>query len=835
MANEWETIKQPDTVEDTGWADVPGTGAQSEEDFNTLQYLLQRFTNPTMSAGAGAAQPGALTGWLPMSEQATQAQTELPTTQQAVESYRQRVGIETQNEPVSSAMRIVGGGVEALGDPFTWAQPGSLMLRSGVGLSSGSASELGGMVGEQVAGTPGQITGALVFGGLAGAKTPAVALAGKGAGNLAKQAWNKFKQVRVDPTGVEDAFAAGGVKKFIEQAALNVGGADNFEELLQSFNQASMFVRGKETPLLLSMAENPTIRAETITQMKKNPATRAQFNKEINDVIQDVESKADQIFGARYTPFDPATKDFHPSVITQMQRHRDKAIELGNQLDKLADPYYQAASKTDIGTNIEFAVNAQKKAVKNELAPQYTALLKQAKKNGIKLPEEGVADIYNFVKANQLDDIFGKGTTLDTLIIKNFAPVDGEFFPVNFSAVDSLKKRINELQRGRLSETEARKLAQLEEVVNKARDKIPGNYNERLKSLDQQYWKRLGMPFSEQGIKDIDSAKYAADIAPKLLKQPEALDDFLNVAGRHGVPIAENAVIAAAWDKIIKSGNTGIDGKALETFIRTHRDVLDRLPGAKKMLQDSLIEDSILRKAKAEIDLKAEELSKRMGANYLQGNGIPDYRTLLNSFLNNKQQRLKIRNDLRDVSPEMAKVARSNMQRELIEVLRERGGSGIDFLLDPRNKEALDALLGPNSQKAMQKLITLTDAASRANLSNIPSEVIQSKMDAVGRYIPGLDVPYITSTIRDRISSTFQKAVRLGTRWNNTRAQNRFNEEMVKALTSPESLEAVKKMKDFDFSLANPYANQKVVRTFLDVVPASVYLSRIGMDQQEQE
>lgn len=830
----WETVSEPVAETERQWETISAP-AQDSGDFRWLEYLAQRFTNPTMSAGAGAAQPGSLTGFLPLNERAMQAQTELPSAPQAVERMRQDVGIQTQ-ENAPFLARVLGGGAEAMGDPLSWASPGTYGVKAGTALLTGGGAEVGGEIGEQVAGTPGRIVGSLSAGTLVGSKAPAIGLAGKGLGNLAKQAWSKYKAVKADPTAVEDAFAAGGVKKFIEQASLNVGGADNFEEMLSAFNQASQYVRGKETPLLVSMAENPTVRAEVISQIKKDPATRAKFDAEINSVIADVDSKADQIFGARYTPFEESTQGFHPSVITQMEKYREQAFEMGKQLDKLADPFYQASSKTDIGTRIAYAVDSQKKAVKAELAPQYAALTKQAKRAGVKLPEQQVRDIYNHVVNNKLVNMFQKGSPIDTLIIKNFAPdVNGEFFPVSFSAVDSLKKRINELQRGKLTPTESRQLDLLEQVVDKAREKIPGNYNARLKALDEQYWKRLGMPFGEQGIKDIDSAKYAADIAPKLLKQPEALDDFLDVAGKFGVPIAENAVIASAFDKVIKSGEAGINGKALETFMRQHRAVLERLPNAKKMLQDALIDDSALRKAKAEIDIKAEAMSKKMGDNYLLVSGIPDYRTMVNGFLNNKQQRTKILSDLNDISPEMAKVARQNMQRELLEVLREKGGSGVDFLLNPRNKEAMDSLLGSGSQEAMQNLLTLSDAAARANLSQIPQQIVQSKLDAVGRYIPGLDVPYITSTLRDRISSGVHKVVRLATRWNDARAQNKFDEDMVKALISPEALEAAKRAKGFDFAIKNPYADVRVVRTLTDSLPASVYLSRVGMDSQEEE
>ena len=156
-------------------------------------------------------------------------------------------------------------------------------------------------------------------------------------------------------------------------------------------------------------------------------------------------------------------------------------------------------------------------------------------------------------------------------------------------------------------------------------------------------------------------------------------------------------------------------------------------------------------------------------------------------------------------------------------------------MFDVKNKEALDALLGAESQEAMKKLLTLTDAAAKADLSAIPQQIVKSKLDVIGRYVSGVDIPYISSTLRDRITSPIQKVVRVASRWNDARSKNSFDEEMVKALLDPQALEAARKFKEYDVGVTNPLANTKIVRSFTDVLPASVYTTRIGMDSQEEE
>lgn len=830
---QWENVTTPEVADPEAqvWEDVTSGG--NEQDFSMGEYLLQRFTNPTASAGAGAAQTGALTGYLPLSGQALETQANMPPVSAA--DLQKAVGIRSQKAP-DAVTQIIGGGAEAVGDPLTWLFPGmSTAAKTGVGVSTGTASEFGGIIGEQAAGTPGQIVGALATGTLAGAKTPALGIAAKSAGSGIKQAWDKFQKVRIDPEAAEDAFASGGVQEFLKKAVANQGGADNFDDLMTSFNAASQFVRGADTPLLIAMAENPTIRASVVSLLRKDKTgdVRAQFDRELESVGASIEAKADQIFGARYKPFDEGTQGMHPSIIKQMESDREAADALQKAIDKMVDPFAATATKTDLGVQIERMVQGKINRVRSEMKPQYAGLMQQAKRAGAMLPDTAVRDVYNFVRNNQLTDIFGKGTKVDNLIVKNFAPRDGEFYPVPFSAVESLKKRINELQRGSLSPTEERKLKQLEEVVNQARTKIKGNFSERLSNLDMEYYQRIGIPLSSQGIKDINSAKYAAQVAPVLLKNKESLTDFLNVAGEEGIKIAENAVISKAYDKVIKT--EGLSAKAIDAFMRQNREVLDELPGAKKFLTEAMLDNQVLLKRKNELDMRVEATEKKIADNYLLTQGIPDYNTLTTNFFASSKQRQKILGDLQSVSPEAARVARKNMQRELVDQLRRQGGDGVEFLLNPKNKEALDSLLGKESQESMKKILSLSDNLSKADISRIAPELGRENMDFIGSRIEGLNVPYVASQLRDRISSFAQKTIRLTSRWNQARAERRFDEMLVQTLLNPEAHTAVKNMKKFDTSFKAPMSAQEAVKKFTSVLPASVYLSTIGMDENEAQ
>ena len=61
------------------------------------------------------------------------------------------------------------------------------------------------------------------------------------------------------------------------------------------------------------------------------------------------------------------------------------------------------------------------------------------------------------------------------------------------------------MQRKPLSPTEARLVQDLEDVLTNARNQIPGNFSDRLKEADRMYYEKIGIPFSAQGIRDIDA------------------------------------------------------------------------------------------------------------------------------------------------------------------------------------------------------------------------------------------------------------------------------------------------------------------------------------------
>jgi hypothetical protein len=440
-----------------------------------------------------------------------------------------------------------------------------------------------------------------------------------------------------------------------------------------------------------------------------------------------------------------------------------------------------------------------------------------------------------------MQDIFGRGTALDKEITANFAPKNKEFFPVNFDTVDSLKRRINELQSKPMSADAARRLNDLEDVVNNSRQSIPGDFNQRLIDTDKLYYEKVGVPFSAQGIKEIDAKKYAEQVAPVIIKNGSALKQFIGAVGEDGQTIARNAVYADVYNKVIK--NDTLDAKALQRYIQQKDDVLQQLPDVKSELKKAVVDDSILKLARANINDAVVAAEKRIADNFVlsvkdsNGVAVPNYTEVSNRLFSDPNFYAKISKDLKDLDATTSKAVRNSIRAEVVNKAREFPDGGIDFLTNPKNAKVINSLFGSGYRDAVKDLVRLSDAVNKADIDRLGAVVTRSELDVLAQRVPGLDIPFVTSTIRDRISSVPQKAVRLLTRINTANLKADTDAAITELLLDPNGLKQLQNAaKTFDFKIENPASLKRLQDSISSTVPRYVYggTKAAIMEQQEE-
>jgi hypothetical protein len=749
---------------------------------------------------------------------------------------------------------ILGAGVEAATDPLGLIGKAKILpvAKRVVGeFTTGAAADVGGRGGaaleKAVTGEEsgiGRLTGSLLAGGTIAAKREAVSNLAEQAAPVVSRGVEKIKQVVLGgkPSEAEQQIITGAAKRLLDFAAQERG-AKSIDDILKEASEASRFVTGEDAPLLVAMADNPIIRQQVIRLAKTDPAFRQQVNETLAGLKGDMRNKVENIFGSRYevtgaerSVFDP---DYKPG------KQVTSGLDIGNvtqrrevlsrRIEDIASGFEPTATKEDIGTRIEALIEARKKVVGDEMSPKYKALTDEANAAGIKMPPEGVEMIYDFVNQNNLRDIFGKGTKLDKKIMDVLQPrqlpVPGtgetvlEHLPLSFENVDSLKRAINELKRGRMSADALRRVEQLEDVFDEARKTIPGDFSEKLRAVDREYWQKVGVPFGAQGIKDIDSKTYATQVAPVILKSTESFNQFVRAAGKEeGFKVAEDSIISDLYDKVVEDGV--IKPSKLANYIKTKEGIINQIPGLKEKLTTALIDDSQVRARIDALDSAASAAQKRISDNALTKFDAPNYNALARSFMVDPAARTKLLRDISDLDAESARAVRRTLRAEVIQLADNNPSGFVDYLMDPKNKDALDQIFGSAFQPALRKVGLLADKISQADISKVGMSVGVEKLDVLEKNIEGLSIPRVMSILRDRITSVPQKITILMSRINGAKLSGKTDEAIKELLLDPNGVQKLAKVaSDINFSVDASGRVKKLANAVSDVMPRAFYTS----------
>lgn len=848
------------TIADTDvqWDDTP----KQEPEVSTLDYYINRFRKG-LTGSLATFLEGAGQGQLAMGDVLADREPLAPQSGvSAAQLQRDVFGVKDMQAP-STADRYVGSAIEFAADPLSYLAPGGIVTKAGLAAVSGAASEAGGDIGayaekklrEGEDSGVGRTVGQLAFGVGAPPVAQSLSTASRAPLNLAGQVWKKHQQVRLDPKAAEDAVAAGAAKRILEQAA-SAQGADNIESLMTDISKASKYVTGEEAPLLIGALDNPVLRDKYINLVRTNPQFRQRVDEELKNLAVAIDKKTDKIFGTRY-----AAQTLGEGL--KVDNTRRKILDIDNNIEKLSSPAVVASGK-DISRPIQSLIEQKKKIVSRELGDKYEALKTQARTNNVVMDSEATKELYNFVEGNRLRDVFGRNTEPERKIrsllaptetvrsdidpnvaaleaaagLKANAPSQQTFKQMTFDDVDSLKRLVNDRLRVVKDPVQITKLEDLKGMLTNVRERyLPESYNTALKDIDAEYFERMGIPFrNAQGIKDIDSVKYASQVAPVLLKNKESLSDFLNIAGESGRNIATTAVLSKAYADTVKDGvfNT----TSLANFIKknTQNGILKQVPEAERMLKEALLDNRVLVRSKNLLNNQAKEAQKRIADNWLTKTSVPDYNTLTTQFMNSGEARAKILRDLKDLSPESSKAVLNSIRAEIASKAKESGKGGLAYLTNPANKAALDAAMGAGYQERLKNIVKLSDAMKMANVDNLTVQLTKSQTDALGNLVGGLDIPFVTSTLRDRIASTPQKVVRLLSRINVANIQEKTDKQLMELFLDPNGVEKLSKVaSDLDFKIKNPLDFKRVVDTFVTSLPARTYASVMDTEEEREE
>jgi hypothetical protein len=250
----------------------------------------------------------------------------------------------------------------------------------------------------------------------------------------------------------------------------------------------------------------------------------------------------------------------------------------------------------------------------------------------------------------------------------------------------------------------------------------------------------------------------------------------------------------------------------------------------REKLQATLFDDSTLKLARKDLDDKVALAEKQVADNFVlsvkdsDGISVPNYSELASRLFTDPRFFGKITKDLSQLDKKTSAAVMRNIQAEVVEKARNSTDGGVGFLTSPKNKAVIDKVFGKGYQQEVKDILIMSDALQKADISKVPAAIKTGDTDVLGQIVPGLDVPYVASTLRDRISSNFQKAVRLLSRAKTAQLRTDTDDAIKQLLLDRNGMQKLQAIKNtMDFKLQNPASLKQVVDALDSTLPRYMY------------
>ena len=274
-------------------------------------------------------------------------------------------------------------------------------------------------------------------------------------------------------------------------------------------------------------------------------------------------------------------------------------------------------------------------------------------------------------------------------------------------------------------------------------------------------------------------------------------------------------------------------------------EVIDRIPGLRQELNVSLFDDAALKLQRESLNNVSKAADIQIANNYLLKNPElgPNYSQIVKGMIGNNDRLAQFYKNIDDLAPEAQQSVINTVRAELFQVARESDQTMYGFLTNPANRSVVSKLFGSKYTDQLKSIAKLSDALKLADVSKVSGKVTDQQMDGLARLIPGMDVPYLASTLRDRISSRFQKGVRLVSRFSVATGKGKTDEAIERLLLDPEGVakldEAMKNLTKnkglYDTTFTNPRDFKTMVGVLTELIPSYFYeTTKQGIEEEEQ-
>lgn len=497
----------------------------------------------------------------------------------------------------------------------------------------------------------------------------------------------------------------------------------------------------------------------------------------------------------------------------KLERRKQGIANIDNRIEEITSSI-TAPGRTETGAALKNLISAKETLIRRELSPQYDELLTTASEQGIKLPGQAARELRSFAADEMNRDVFQKFPRLFDLIKKEFstpattsgrvaekyriavqsaAPKD-----VPLTTLDSLKREVNRAIRDTDNKDDLRRLNLLKNEVEKSIDAVDLAFSQPYRALDREYATRLGMPFREQGVLNIDRAQFVERTVPMLTSTPSALRQVKAIVGDspEGMKIIEDAFLfKIANDKSIVNTNTGqLNTKQLNRYLSNAdtKAMMDEVPGLEQRLRGLASSVNNLREHKEIITEAVKNAQIEKAENiWTQAFGTSGgMRGVVRNAMRNPQ---RFDDLLRTV--ENDKIAQAGVKAALMEDVFTAPGDSLQLFKD--NRQVFEKLFGRNETNNLEYIF---EASQRLKDNPFQFKVnINSISKTQFENITGSKIETSLGEMRNQVLSMPRSFLNHISRFMQGRASQSEAAEMQKFLSDPKALfQAASAMREFE-------------------------------------
>jgi hypothetical protein len=392
------------------------------------------------------------------------------------------------------------------------------------------------------------------------------------------------------------------------------------------------------------------------------------------------------------------------AAATKTTARREQALSnIEDRIQTLSATLQQAPGNADVGARLTNLIRAKQQAAFNEVSPKYTKLINDSEAAGIRVPGELANDLRNYATDAEYKDIFKTFPVLFRKIKTVFADETKDSYSLR--DFDSLKRETNAALRSAANGTDQQRiLRELKNQVDASIENIDPLFSVPYRAIDVEYARRVGLPFRQQGVVDIDRAKFVDDAVPRMTRNATSLKQTMDVVGDspEGLQIVKDAFLFDIGNnKSIINTTTGeLNPAQLRRYLAINKEKIDLVPGLRNELENisgrvSVLRDNRTRILEAEKSAKIERIDNLYTQSYGASGGI---QAVVKKALSTPQEM----DNLLAIGAK-DKVAMAGIKSAVIDDLLSAPGDRLEILNS--NKAALQKVFGADGYKNITDLI----------------------------------------------------------------------------------------------------------------------------------